>query len=304
MNILIAEDDAATRATLASALRKSGYEVFETVNGAEAFYLLQSCDAPRIAILDWMMPEMDGITVLKKLREIPSERPPYIIMLTVKGTKSDIISGLEAGANDYLSKPFDLNELKARIEVGHRMIELQEALIVSREKLAHQATHDPLTGLFNRRAILDHLHKELQRASRYGGVMAVGIFDIDHFKQINDTHGHQTGDEVLCSFADLISANIREYDAFGRMGGEEFLLITPLKSEIRPLALYERLRDYVASGDFRTRTGMQRLTTSIGVACAGPACTVDSLLERADKALLKAKNQGRNRIVFDPYCMI
>lgn len=219
MRILIAEDDFTSRTVLAGVLKKSGHEVVETINGAEAWDALRQPDAPPLVILDWMMPEVDGPEVVRRVRALQTDRPPYVIMLTTKGDKADIIAGLEAGANDYLAKPFDPGELRARVEVGRRMVEMQAALIKSREMLAQEASHDPLTGLLNRRAILDRLREEFARAGRHGDLLALGMCDIDHFKQVNDTYGHQTGDDVLCGLAQILSESIREYDSVGRMGG-------------------------------------------------------------------------------------
>ena len=230
MRILIAEDDFTSRTVLAGVLRKEGHQVEATVNGAEAWQALQQPDAPALVILDWEMPEMDGPEVVRRVRALETDRPPYILMLTSRGEKADIIAGLEAGANDYLAKPFDPGELRARVEVGRRMVEMQAALIASREALAHQATHDPLTGMLNRRAILERLHQELTRAGRHGDRWAVGMCDIDHFKQVNDTYGHQTGDDVLCGLARILNESLRPYDSVGRMGGEEFLVIAPMKA--------------------------------------------------------------------------
>ena len=164
MRILIADDDLTSRTMLAGALSKAGHDVTTVADGAEAWRALQQPDAPPLVILDWMMPGMDGPEVVRRVRAVPSERPPYIIVLSTKGEKADIIAGLDAGANDYLAKPFDAGELRARIGVGQRMVEMQDALIESRTILAHQATHDTLTGLPNRRAILDKLCEELARA--------------------------------------------------------------------------------------------------------------------------------------------
>jgi diguanylate cyclase (GGDEF)-like protein len=303
MRILIAEDDFTSRTVLAGVLKKSGYEVTDTVNGAEAWEALQQSDAPALVILDWMMPEMDGLEVLRRVRVLQTDRPPYIIMLTAKGEKADIIAGLDTGANDYLAKPFDSGELRARVEVGRRLVEMQDALIKSKEILAHQATHDPLTGLLNRRAILDRLHKELARAGRLGDVLAVGMFDIDHFKQVNDTYGHQAGDDVLCGLAQILRENNREYDSVGRMGGEEFLIITPMKAGTNWLSVFGRLCAKIAESYITTRSGVLSITVSIGVVCADAETTVDEILEAADKAMYRAKNEGRNRIIYDERCI-
>jgi diguanylate cyclase (GGDEF)-like protein len=302
MRILIAEDDFTSRLALAGVLKKNGHEVVETINGAAAWAALQQPDAPRLAILDWEMPEMDGIEVLRRVRALPTDHPPYIILLTSKEEKADVIIGLDSGANDYLVKPFDSGELRARVEVGRRMVEMQDALIESKDILAYQATHDPLTGLLNRRAIFEHLRKELARASRCSNWLAVGICDIDHFKRINDTHGHQAGDEALSGFARMLKAHTREYDSAGRIGGEEFLIITPVPAGTDCIALFDRLCQRVAASRIPTKSGALSLTLSIGVACTASGNTVDEIVEAADTALYRAKNEGRNRVAHDRQC--
>ena len=297
MRILIAEDDFTSRTVLSGVLKKEGHEVMVTVNGAKAWEALQQPDAPLLIILDWMMPEMDGPEVVRRLRALQTDRPPYIIMLTSKGDKADIITGLDAGANDYLAKPFDPGELRARIAVGRRFVEMQDALIESREILTHQAAHDPLTGLPNRRAILERLREELARTRRHNDILAVGMFDIDHFKQVNDTYGHQTGDDVLCGLAKILTEKNRVYDAVGRLGGEEFLVITPMKAGKNWISVYDRLCAKIAESEITTRSGMLSITVSIGVVCAGVDSTVDEILEATDKAMYRAKNEGRNRVV-------
>jgi diguanylate cyclase (GGDEF)-like protein len=302
MRILIAEDDVTSRTVLAGVLRKEHHQVEATANGAEAWQALQQPEAPSLVILDWEMPEMDGPEVVRRVRALETDRPPYIIMLTSRGEKADIIAGLDAGANDYLAKPFDPGELRARVEVGRRMLEMQAALLATRETLAQQATHDPLTGMLNRRAVLDRLHQELTRASRNGDTWAVGMCDIDHFKQINDTYGHQTGDEVLREFARVLNESLRPYDSVGRMGGEEFLVIAPIRASTDSASLFRRLCTRVAESKMTTRSGELSVTVSIGVACRSAGSTVDGLLEAADAAMYRAKHEGRNRVVFDGPC--
>lgn len=303
MRILIAEDDFTSRTVLMGVLKKFGHEAIATVDGADAWDVMQQPDAPRLAILDWMMPGMDGLEVCRRIRNLETEQPPYLIILTAKGEKTDIIAGLDAGANDYLAKPFDPGELCARIEVGRRMIEMQDALLQSREKLAYQATHDPLTGLLNRRAILDRLHEELSRAERHGDLLVVGMFDIDNFKQFNDTYGHQTGDDVLCGLAQLLSTSFREYDSVGRIGGEEFLVITPLKAKTDCSSIFNRICVLVTESKIPTRSGVLSVTVSIGVACASRENTVDEMLEKADAEMYRAKNEGRNCVAFEGRCI-
>ncbi len=303
MRILIAEDDVTSRTALAGVLRKEGHQVEAMVNGAEAWQALQQPAAPALVILDWEMPEMDGPEVVRRVRALETDRPPYILILTSRGEKADIIAGLDAGANDYLAKPFDPGELRARVEVGRRMVEMQAALIASREALAQEATHDPLTGMLNRRAILERLHQELTRASRNGDTWAVGMCDIDHFKQFNDTYGHQTGDEVLRGFARVMNESLRPYDSVGRIGGEEFLVIAPIKANTDSVSLFCRLCMRVAESKMTTRSGELSVTVSIGVACGTAGSTVDGMLEAADAAMYRAKHEGRNRVVYDERCI-
>jgi diguanylate cyclase (GGDEF)-like protein len=170
---------------------------------------------------------------------------------------------------------------------------------LAEDALAHKATHDSLTGLLNRRAILDRLTEEISRIERCGGLLAVGICDIDHFKQVNDTYGHQTGDDVLCRLAEILSNKLRKYDSVGRMGGEEFLLITPVKETTDCSLIFTRLCTQVAESKITTRSGILAVTVSMGVACVAAGSTVDEILTAADTALYLAKNEGRNRVVHD-----
>jgi two-component system, cell cycle response regulator len=294
MRILIAEDDLTSRTLLARILKKQGHEVVATVNGMEAWVTMQQHDAPLLAVLDWMMPVMDGIEVCRRIRALETDQPPYIIMLTSRDEKADIIAGLEAGADDYLVKPYDPGEFRARLNVGRRMVEMQAKLLEARDGLAHEATHDPLTGIHNRRAILEVLARELSRAKRTGKTVSLGLCDLDHFKQINDLHGHQTGDEVLCGFARIVQNNLRAYDLVGRYGGDEFLVITPELGDSEIERAYERLRDNVAQSTVHTKAGAISITMSIGVSTGTGGDTVDALLAEADIALYEAKKGGRN----------
>lgn len=298
MRVLIAEDSILVRRMLAAVLKKCGYEVVEATNGVEAWDVLLQPDAPKLVVLDWMMPEMDGLEVVRRVRAFKFPQQPYIIMLTSMSEKADIIDGLDAGADDYLTKPFDAGELHARIEVGRRLTEMQAALLESQKSLDYQATHDSLTGLLNRRVILDQLQKELACARRHDNALAVGICDIDHFKKINDTYGHQTGDEALCGVTQILRENLREYDSVGRLGGEEFLVIVPMKAGTDCTFLLDRLCARVAESKITTRSGALSVTVSIGVALAAAGKTVDEILGAADAALYRAKEQGRNRVVY------
>jgi diguanylate cyclase (GGDEF)-like protein len=276
----------------------SGHEVIETIDGAAAWDALQRTNAAQMAILDWMMPEMDGLEIVRRVRALKTPQPLYIIMLTAKSEKEDIIAGLNAGADDYLAKPFDAGELRARVEVGRRIIEMQSALIQNQAILTYQATHDPLTGILNRRAIIEQLQKELSRTERYGDALAVGMCDIDNFKLVNDKYGHQTGDDVLCALSQIFTDYIRKYDSAGRIGGEEFLLIASMRGGLDCASIYGRLCSLVAESKLKTRSGELSVTISIGVYCDTVGNTTDDILTTADKALYQAKEQGRNRVVY------
>jgi len=296
VKILIADDDVTSRLVLAGVLKKHGHEVVVTVDGAEAWDALQRPDAPRLAILDWVMPGLSGVDVCRRARTIESDQPPYIILLTSRGQKTDIVTGLEAGADDYLAKPFDPGELLARVDVGRRLIELQARLIEARDALSHEAMHDPLTGVLNRRAFGSALSRELSRKRRNNNVLAVGICDIDHFKQINDTYLHQTGDEVLCGLVRIMQGNLRGHDVLGRRGGDEFVVLTEHAREDGAAILYERLRAAIADNPIQTGAGIMPITISFGVKIWADGETEEELLAAADAALYQAKSGGRNRV--------
>jgi len=298
MRILIAEDDATSRTMLQAVLRKWGFDPIVACNGAEAWNVLQESDPPTLVVLDWNMPGMDGLEVCRLARAKNVSDPPYIIILTARGDKADIVRGLEAGANDYISKPYDAEELRARIGVGRKMVELQRELIQARDAQARDAARDFLTGVMNRRAVVHALETELHRAGRHGGRLTVGLFDIDHFKEINDTYGHQAGDEVLCGLVRIVRGSIRQYDLLGRFGGDEFLVITPGSPTSPQAGLFTRLCALVAAKPFDTHVGALSITISIGVVEATGASTVDAVIASVDKALYRAKHLGRNRVAY------
>jgi diguanylate cyclase (GGDEF)-like protein len=283
---------------LTGMLRKWGYDPLATSDGRAAWAALQGPQAPRLVLLDWNMPGLDGLEVCRRLRADESANPPYIILLTGRGEKGDIVRGLDAGANDYVAKPYHTDELLARIRVGQRMLELQQHLRDVRDAMTFQATHDSLTGILNRRAILDRLAEELSRARRERATLTVGMCDLDHFKRVNDTLGHQAGDEVLAGFAARVQAHLRAYDSVGRYGGEEFLVIGPLPAGRSATGLYERLRARVSESSLSTTVAPVCITISIGVATGGSEDTVDRLLAAADAALYRAKAEGRNRVAY------
>ncbi len=297
MNVLIAEDDVTSRAILKAVLSKWGYNVTAVDNGLSVLEILEKPSPPRLLILDWNMPVMDGLDVCRKIRALYPLAPFYIIMLTARTEKSHIVTGLDAGANDYIAKPYDNDEIKARINVGCRMIEVQEELERAKNAVLHEATHDALTGVLNRRAILDTLEKTCLRATADGDFPGVVMLDIDHFKKINDRFGHQTGDDVLVGFTRVVQAHLGEQDSFGRYGGEEFLAIVRASGPEPMETLLERVKDAVAGTPLSTRSGDVPVTVSIGLAGPFPGKTADDLLAAADRALYKAKDLGRNRVI-------
>ncbi len=224
MRILIADDSIVSRHLLDATLRKWGYEVIVACDGVEAWNVLGAEDAPKLAILDWVMPGLTGPEVCRFVREHNKDKDiyTYILLLTSKSLKEDLIEGMESGADDYVTKPFDQHELKVRLRAGTRIVDLQRELVAAREELREQATKDFLTRIWNRSSILDVLQRELVRGSREKRPVGVVLADLDHFKLVNDTHGHFAGDAVLREFARRMLSCMRPYDAIGRYGGEEF----------------------------------------------------------------------------------
>jgi two-component system cell cycle response regulator len=274
-----------------------GYEVSLARDGESALQALKDDPELRLLVVDWVMPKKDGIEVCKAIRSGPQEPYVYIVLLTAKDDKSDIIAGLDAGADDYLVKPCNPLELKVRLRAGRRVIELQEQLVKARESLRFEAMHDSLTGLLNRGAVLEQLNKELVRASRRGAPVAVLMGDLDHFKNINDNHGHAAGDAVLREASRRLKAGVRAYDSVGRLGGEEFIAVLPECDAKTGLSVASRLCRSLA--DTPTQYGGAAIghTISIGVAATDQFGSAhgDELIRAADAALYRAKHAGRGR---------
>jgi two-component system cell cycle response regulator len=297
MKVLVADDDLVSRRLLESTLSKSGYRVVVAADGAEALRLLEGPDCPRLAVLDWIMPEENGVEVCRKLREKAQEPYVYVILLTMKGLQDEIIEGLEAGANDYVIKPCDLQELQARVRAGKRILELHDQLVATREQLRVEATHDSLTGCLNRRAVLETLDKEVTRSARQDAAIGVIMLDIDRFKGTNDTYGHLAGDAVLRETSKRMRDSVRSYDTVGRYGGEEFLIVVPGCGMKEIVDLAERLRACVAKEPIRAGQDDIATTISLGVAIRDNELKdSEALLRAADEALYSAKHAGRNRV--------
>jgi len=307
MKVLIADDDAVARHKLETYLLDWNYEVVAASEGKEAWRALQEEDAPRLAILDWMMPGMDGVQICEEVKKLKGEPYIYVLLLTVRDRKEDVVRGLDAGADDYLTKPYDAQELKARLRTGRRILALQAALLSARDALKAQVTLDPLTGLWNRAATLAALKRELSRAEDQNTSLSVFMADLDHFHRINEIHGHLAGDTALRLIAQKMQAVHRPYDTVGRYGGEEFVVILPGCDRSETEKQAERLRASVSDEELDLSEGMIRLSLSVGAVHVSDAKSMDpsallyaasALLYAADVALARAKNAGGNRVEF------
>lgn len=298
MRILVADDMLLDRSILHLSLEKWDYEVVEVENGSDALEILTRDDAPSIAILDWMMPGISGPDICREIRDENRSRYTYILLLTSKDDTDDLIEGMQSGADDYIVKPVNLHELQVRLRAGRRIIELQDELIATREELRVQATRDFLTGIWNRGVITERLNEEINRAARANGSLGVIMCDIDHFKEVNDVHGHPAGDSVLIEVALRMQASLRAYDALGRFGGEEFLIVAPGTSTEGIVVIAERIRSAIEEKPIETPSGPVSVTVSLGtvVQIMERSTSLKDLIDEADRALYRAKESGRNRV--------
>jgi two-component system cell cycle response regulator len=296
MKILVADDDALSRRLLQKTLERAGYEVVAVENGRLAQEELCRADGPRMAMLDWEMPEVDGLGVCRAVRARRDKTYVYMVLLTSKETSDDKVEGLRSGADDYLTKPFHPEELKARLRTGQRILHLEDRLVEAREEMRFKATHDALTGLWNRGVITDLLDRELARARRERKSTALLLCDIDHFKNVNDTYGHPVGDEVLREVARRLLAAVRSYDFVGRYGGEEFLIVLNNCDPASALGRAEQMRAAIANRDVITDRGPIAVTMSVGLLQTADwgDLRAEIHLTEVDAALYAAKTAGRN----------
>ncbi|HUF66090.1 MAG TPA: diguanylate cyclase, partial [Gemmatimonadaceae bacterium] len=296
MQSLIADDEIISRKVLHGTLVQLGHDCVAVADGSSAIEALLGTDGPRLAILDWMMPGTDGLEVCRVVRE-RAEAYVYIILLTGRDSAEDMITALDSGVDDFLTKPFRLGELRARLRSGTRVLELQSGLLDAQEALRHHATLDHLTGLWNRRMILEQLDRELSRVLREKCSLTVAMVDIDRFKAINDTHGHAAGDAVIRDTAAAIRSQLRDYDVVGRYGGEEFLLLLPGCGPESGRMIADRVRERIEAVPTLYGALTLSVTASFGLASTKVAgMEPSSLIKAADSALYRAKSNGRNRV--------
>jgi len=308
LRILIAEDDAVSRTILSRAVKKFGHECLAAEDGEKAWEIYRETPGVDAIISDWMMPGMDGLELCRRVRGEEREGYTYFIFLTALGNRDHLLRGLEAGADDYLSKPLDRDELQVRLISARRVSELHRRLAfqngeleVLNRKLFEQSREDPLTRLGNRLRLREELEALRGRVERYGHNYSAVLCDVDYFKRYNDHYGHLAGDEVLQNVAETIADHCRSGDTAYRYGGEEFLIILPEQSEEEAAAIAGRLRRAVE--DLRIPHEAKEgpppvVTISAGVATlsAGANKSADDLLGEADTALYRAKQSGRNRV--------
>src|SRR5580692_2817779 len=290
MIILLAEDSAFYRRMIAKHLREWEFDFVDVRDGKEAWKVLVQQDGPKLALLDWVLPEIEGIEICRRLRSRPEGAPyTYTVLLTAKSQKQEMLEAMDAGADDFLAKPFDPAELKARLLAGKRIVELQQKLVSANNALHFSASHDFLTGAWNRAEIVAFLQRELARAQRDRTPVGIVLLDVDHFKNVNDKHGHETGDRVLQEISKRLATSLREYDGIGRYGGEEFLLVIPGCDLATTVRRANQIRELIAGHPIPTPSGATNVTVSMGVTVAQSSTNAEALLRTADAALYQAK---------------
>jgi two-component system cell cycle response regulator len=302
MKILIVEDETIFRRMVKKYLLEAGYDIVEAEDGQSAWELFQH-EPFHLVITDWMMPRLNGPELVQKIRTSGQKNYTYIIMLTAMDDKDNVVLGLESGADEYLTKPFNSRELVARVASGMRILKLEEQLMQAHQQMEILAMRDGLTGLLNRRAIEEYAEAEFNLTVRKERAMSVILVDIDHFKNVNDQFGHKFGDHTLQQVAKILKKDLRTYDRIGRWGGEEFILILPDTQLMDAATVAERVRVRIAE----MKMSLENEETfsvhiSLGAACTtGQFSSLTKLIDAADQALYQAKQTGRNRVcIFGP----
>jgi two-component system, cell cycle response regulator len=295
--VLVVDDSPVYRKLVEQVLSSEAYSLLFARDGAEAMKLYEE-RSPCLVITDWMLPDFSGFELCLRIRSDDTRPYTYIIVMTSNTEKGNVVKGLEAGADDYLTKPFDPGEMLARIGVGRRIIDLNRELAAKSLRLEEAARTDPLTGLPNRRAIEEWAGKQLRGATRHGFPLWVAVGDIDNFKSINDSFGHDAGDIVLKTFADVLKKNTRASDICGRLGGDEFLVVITHVDREHVEATVNRFREQFVALSFPLQGQSVRVTASFGVTGVQSKDAQDfgSLVRKADQMLYEAKRAGRNLV--------
>ncbi len=308
MKVLIVEEDQFLQSALRKIFAKQGFEVLVRTGGDDALRTISE-EKVRIVVSDWVLPGpgLDGLGLCRRVRKLRLPRYVYMILITAKTRKRDVIEALDAGADDYITKPFEEEELAARVRAGIRIIELENKLINNQKKLMRLAKEDPLTRILNRRALFDEILREISRSSRENSPFATVLVDADNFKAINEIHGQLAGDLALVEFAKRIRESCREYDLIGRYGGEEFLIFLPKTDREGSVVVSERIRTAINAGPMVFGDASINLTASVGVCPYSFASEgrgrvaneqlMDELIKKTDYALYLAKREGKNRVV-------
>jgi two-component system, cell cycle response regulator len=291
--VLVAEDNAVMQTVIKFMLISWGYDPILVPDGARAWEILQGNSSPRLALLDWMLPGMDGVEICRRVRAAGKEPYTYVVLLSARSEAADLVRAMEAGADDYLTKPFDAGELRVRLNAGSRILRLQEQLVAAREALREQASRDSLTGLLNHAYVLGALECELERADADGRPIAILLADLDRFRHINDSFGHPAGDEVLREFGRRLIGAAPADAAVGRYGGEEFLVVLPGYDGAAAQGVADRIGEAVGDTVFTAGAASFPVTCSIGVACRERPFASDVMgrLRQADEALFFAKRE-------------
>lgn len=291
MKILVVEDEPVTRMLISSSVESWGYEVSQVELAEEALTFLAHHDDFYIILTDWSLPRMSGLEMVQQIKH-QFDEPKYIIMLTNKSNEEDLVEAMEAGVDDYVTKPFRPGELRVRLRAGYRIVE-------QTQKLKFLANFDELTGIWNRRMLVSQMRSEWQRHLREELTCSVLMLDIDHFKLVNDTYGHGAGDVALTIFSEVLQKNVRPYDLVGRFGGEEFVVLLPNTSKSEAKVVAERVRGEVESTIIHYKDDCSfNITVSIGVAEQEIADKdIQDVVGKADSALYFAKKEGRNQSV-------
>jgi len=297
--VLLTDDEPVQRMLIGRMLSRAGYEVVMAEDGQQALQMMQQGEYC-LLITDWEMPNLDGIGLCRSIRSMKLPHYTYTILLTSRDASEHVVMGLQAGADDYLTKPIIEPELLARLNTGKRLVEMERSLRLALEENRRLSIIDALTGVYNRRYLMEQLVKEVERSARYHHPLSLMLCDVDHFKRINDTYGHQCGDETLVQFSQTLRSCLRETDWISRYGGEEFVIVLPETNLSAAAQVAERCRAALAKEPFNIGNQSLPVTASFGVSGwqegVPTGAEVSKLIALADTGVYASKQNGRNRV--------